>query len=115
MTNYIFPYKHIIWDWNGTLFDDAWLCIEIINAMLVRRGLTRLTPEEYEQIFDFPVRDYYSRIGFDFQVEPFEKLSDEFIDRYMRLPNARSQQDARGPGMAGGWVQPIHLSHKRKE
>ena len=27
-------YRHVIWDWNGTLLDDAWLCVEIINEML---------------------------------------------------------------------------------
>lgn len=77
-----FAYEHIIWDWNGTLFDDAWLCVEIMNGMLARRNLPRITPEQYEQIFDFPVIDYYERVGFDFAVEPFEKLSDEFIGHY---------------------------------
>ena len=103
MTDYMFPYKHIIWDWNGTLFDDAWLCLEIMNAMLLRRGLRRLTPQEYEQIFDFPVRDYYRRAGLDFQVEPFEKLSDEFIDRYMRrLPECQLREGTRDV-LAFGW------------
>ncbi len=103
MTDYIFPYKHIIWDWNGTLFDDAWLCVEIINAMLVRRGLARITPEEYEQIFDFPVRDYYRRVGFDFLVEPFEKLSDEFIDRYMRRLSECQLREGTREALALGW------------
>ncbi|MBN1563511.1 MAG: HAD family hydrolase [Anaerolineae bacterium] len=103
MANYIFPYQHIIWDWNGTLLDDAWLCIEIMNAMLVRRGLKRMTPEEYEQVFDFPVRDYYQRLGFDFQVEPFEKVSDEFIGRYMkRLPECKLR-DCTREVLAHGW------------
>lgn len=77
-----FPYRHIIWDWNGTLFDDAWLCIAIMNGMLARRNLPRITPERYEQIFDFPVIEYYHRVGFDFTREPFEQLSDEFIGSY---------------------------------
>ncbi|NCY21717.1 HAD family hydrolase, partial [bacterium] len=32
-------YRHLIWDWNGTLLDDAWLCREIMNGQLRRRGL----------------------------------------------------------------------------
>ena len=28
------PYRHIIWDWNGTLIDDTWLCVDIINTLL---------------------------------------------------------------------------------
>jgi phosphoglycolate phosphatase len=103
MTGYVFPYKHIIWDWNGTLFDDAWLCVEIMNAMLVRRGLMRITPEEYENLFDFPVRNYYKRLGFDFQMEPFEKISDEFIEHYMkRLSECRLRPGTREV-LAYGW------------
>lgn len=79
-----FPYRHIIWDWNGTLFDDAWLCVDIMNGMLSQRGLRALTPEYYETIFDFPVSEYYRRAGFDFAVDPFERLSDEFIETYNR-------------------------------
>ena len=32
-------YTHIIWDWNGTLLDDAWLCVDVMNGMLGERGL----------------------------------------------------------------------------
>jgi phosphoglycolate phosphatase len=79
-----FNYQHIIWDWNGTLLDDAWLCVEIMNGMLARRDLPPLSMERYEQIFDFPVVDYYRKVGFDFAVEPFERLSDEFMAGYNR-------------------------------
>ena len=75
-------YQHIIWDWNGTLFDDAWLCLDIINHMLQRRSLPALTPERYQTIFRFPVIDYYRQLGFDFAREPFEAISDEFIGAY---------------------------------
>ena len=77
-------YEHIIWDWNGTLLDDAWLCVEIMNSMLAKRRLPALTASRYAEIFDFPVRDYYLRAGFDFTNEPFETLSDEFMAAYNR-------------------------------
>ena len=32
-------YRHIIWDWNGTLFNDTWLCVELTQTMLGERGL----------------------------------------------------------------------------
>jgi len=79
-----FAYRHIIWDWNGTLLDDAWLCLDIINGMLAKRGHPVLTAERYATIFDFPVRDYYALAGFDFARESFEVLSDEFIAEYAR-------------------------------
>lgn len=77
-------YRHIIWDWNGTLLDDAWLCIDIMNGMLNRRGMPPLSADRYREIFDFPVIDYYRRVGFDFTREPFEGISTEFITEYNR-------------------------------
>ena len=72
-------YKHIIWDWNGTLIDDAWLCVEILNNILEKRGLNAITINDYREHFTFPVRDYYIKLGFDFSVEPFEVCGMEFI------------------------------------
>ena len=28
------PIRHIFWDWNGTLLDDAWLCRDVMNGIL---------------------------------------------------------------------------------
>ena len=72
-------YKHIIWDWNGTLVDDAWLCVEIMNNILENRNLNLITIDDYREHFTFPVRDYYVKLGFDFLVEPFEVCGMEFI------------------------------------
>lgn len=74
--------KHLIWDWNGTLLDDVWLSVETMNGILAKRGLEALTVEGYLEVFGFPVKDYYARIGFDFAREPFEILSEEFITVY---------------------------------
>ncbi|MCX7818988.1 MAG: HAD family hydrolase [Kiritimatiellae bacterium] len=76
--------RHVVWDWNGTLFDDAWLCVEIMDRLLRRYGLPGLTPERYAATFDFPVRDYYRRLGFDFARTPFERVGAEFIEEYER-------------------------------
>ena len=75
-------YDIILWDWNGTLLDDCDYCAEIINGMLSRRGMPVRSREEHGQLFDFPVIRYYERIGFDFKSEPFEVLSQEFIEGY---------------------------------
>ena len=75
-------YTHIIWDWNGTLLNDAWLCVDVMNTMLADRGLPSISLDIYRDIFDFPVRDYYLTLGFDFSIEPFEKVGMEFMVRY---------------------------------
>ena len=74
-------YKHIIWDWNGTLLDDTWLCVEGINQALIKRNL-----RQYQKIniggFHLSVKDYYMKLGFDFDKEPFEIAGDEFVSYY---------------------------------
>ncbi|MBT5956776.1 MAG: HAD family hydrolase [Candidatus Marinimicrobia bacterium] len=77
-------YKHIIWDWNGTLIDDAWLCVEIMNNILLKRGMNSITIDDYRENFTFPVRDYYIKLGFDFSVEPFEVCGMEFIHDFKK-------------------------------
>lgn len=75
-------YKHIIWDWNGTLFDDTWLCLDIMNGQLEKIGKEPISFGAYQRLFDFPVRDFYENIGFDFTVEPYESVAQNFIGEY---------------------------------
>ena len=75
-------YKHIIWDWNGTLLDDVDIVIDAMNNLLKRRNLPLICKEKYKNIFTFPVKDYYTQLGFDFCSEPFEKLASEFITEF---------------------------------
>ena len=75
-------YKHIIWDWNGTLLNDGWLFVDVMNSILTRRGMDTITLEKYREIFGFPVKDYYLKLGFNLKKEPFEKSGLEFIKGY---------------------------------
>jgi len=95
MSHHLRGIRHVVWDWNGTLLDDAWLCIDVMNRMLRQRGLPALTPERYQEVFAFPVRDYYARLGFDFRAEPFEVVGLEFIEGYAaRQHSCRLQPEA---------------------
>lgn len=75
-------YRHLIWDWNGTLLDDLDYSIGVMNAVLRRRNLPEMDRRRYHEVFDFPVRDYYSRLGFDPARDPFETLGAEWIAGY---------------------------------
>lgn len=79
MSKLLRKYSHVIWDWNGTLLDDVDIVISSMNKLLIKRNLPFLTLERYKNIFTFPVEDYYLELGFDFKIEPFEKLAAEFI------------------------------------
>jgi phosphoglycolate phosphatase len=88
-------YTHIIWDWNGTLLDDNWLCVEVMNTMLSSRNLPILTLERYRDIFDFPVKDYYEKLGFDFVKESFSVVGMDFMIRYnQRQRECRLHEEA---------------------
>lgn len=80
--------KMVIWDWNGTVIDDTELCYEIANHMRVERGMEPLDGvDKYRDIFMFPVREYYKRMGYTFETESYEDIAVEFTDMYLsRFP-----------------------------
>ena len=76
-------YTHLMWDFNGTIFDDADAGINSVNKMLCERGLAPIpSKERYQEIFDFPIEDYYRSLGFDFDKEPYEVLAPIWVDLY---------------------------------
>jgi phosphoglycolate phosphatase len=75
-------YKHVIWDWNGTLLDDTWLCVDVLNGLLARRGRAAITVADYRENFGFPVIHFYEYLGFDTDVDSFDQVSREFIGDY---------------------------------
>ncbi len=73
--------KYVIWDWNGTLFDDLDFCLESINLLLQRHGLAPLPDiDAYKRVFRFPIREYYRDLGFQFDKTPYEELACEYMD-----------------------------------
>lgn len=74
--------RHILWDWNGTLMDDAWLCVATLNTLLGKRGMPETNVTAYRNTFSFPVRSYYERLGFDFSKVDMQALSIEYITGY---------------------------------
>lgn len=74
--------EHIIWDYNGTLLNDVHICVSSINQLLVERDIQPVDEFGYKDLFGFPVRDYYQKIGFDFQKESFEYVGEMFVELY---------------------------------
>jgi phosphoglycolate phosphatase len=111
-------YRHVIWDWNGTLLDDLDLCVDVMNDLLGRRSLLLLDRARYHHLFDFPVSAYYERLGFDFSRDSFEKLSAEFISAYdARRWECQLQRGARAvlESLQNGGVTQSVLSAYRQE
>lgn len=77
-------YKHIIWDWNGTILNDVNLCVELINWLAQSRSLPEIDIYRYREVFTIPVKNYYAALGFNFEEESFEQLGKIWMDEYER-------------------------------
>jgi phosphoglycolate phosphatase len=95
--NFTRNYDLVIWDWNGTLLDDTEMCYTIANEMRQERGMSLMEGvEEYRRYFTFPVVDYYRRMGYSFETEPFENISRQFVSMYAaRYPTSSLQPCAK--------------------
>ncbi len=91
-------YTCVIWDFNGTIFDDVNAGIVSVNKMLSERGIGTIpSVEYYREIFDFPIKEYYRGLGFDFEREPYEVLAPIWVDLY--------NENAKNAGLCPGVAQ----------
>ena len=74
--------KHIIFDWNGTIVNDAWVFIDILNELLIPRGLNPITMEKYRSQFCFPIKSFYKKLGLNITTQAFNELEKEFVNHY---------------------------------
>lgn len=87
-------YSHILWDFNGTLFNDVNVGIESANILLERHGLNKLkNADEYKKVFCFPIIEYYKKLGFDFNETPYENLAIEWVEIYNSISHKASLFD----------------------
>lgn len=75
-------YKNIVWDWNGTLLDDVSVGHGALKQMLEKRGLGTITLQQYKDLFGFPVKEFYEGLGFDFSLDSWQDVSQDFVDTY---------------------------------
>ena len=91
-----FRKSHVVWDWNGTVLDDAELCVEIINEILLSQNLNSISSDSYREQFEFPVRIYYERLGLPSSGPLFEQFSKQFIQEYrMRWKKCKLQNNGK--------------------
>ncbi len=85
----------VIWDFNGTLLDDVDAGIDSVNELLCERGYAPIPSREvYRETFGFPIREYYARIGFDFERHPYEVLAPLWVEKYLQwVKNAQLYED----------------------
>ncbi len=74
----------ILWDWNGTVFDDFAISLEAVNLLLDSYNKPRITKEQYYSYMDTPVSKFYEHL-FDFNVDPFSIVGEKFHRYYGEL------------------------------
>ena len=67
--------KHIIWDFNGTLLNDAQLSVDLDNDVFDQIGVPRITLADYRNNMTMPVRDFYPRVGVDYARHSYEEIA----------------------------------------
>ena len=76
-------YTHILWDFNGTIYDDVDASRRATNVLLQARGLKQIeTLDQLRDRFCFPVKNYYSELGFDYSEERYEDIAAEWSKIY---------------------------------
>ena len=95
--------KHIIWDFNGTLLNDAQLSVDLDNDVFDQIGVPRITLEDYRNNMTMPVRDFYPRVGVDYAKHSYEEIARLWLDEF----NKR----AVGVGLIPGVLEAIRALH----
>lgn len=54
--------RHIVWDWNGTLFDDHHLVVAAVNASLADLGADPIDADGYRRHFVRPLHGFYEAL-----------------------------------------------------
>lgn len=74
--------KHIIWDFNGTILDDADFCHDLMLETCKEYGLENIEKDFLRDCYTHPIEVYYRRVGFDFKDVSFSNIASSFMGRY---------------------------------
>jgi len=78
----VLNYTHIIWDWNGTVINDAHLCVRIVNCILRKYSKPEISLTFYLDKFRFPAKEFYLLLGLPIDHINYCKISNSFISAY---------------------------------
>jgi phosphoglycolate phosphatase-like HAD superfamily hydrolase len=74
---------HVVWDWNGTLFDDHEAVVAAVGDALTGLGLPAIDAATYRAHYTRPVQRFYERLtGRAIDPGDWPALDDAFHDSY---------------------------------
>lgn len=81
--------KHIIWDWNGTLFHDIDAVVGATNEVFRPYRLPEMTADGFRAVYTRPIWVAYERmLGRPLAEGEWERLDNGFHEHYFRLSGA---------------------------
>jgi phosphoglycolate phosphatase-like HAD superfamily hydrolase len=88
--------RRVVWDWNGTLFDDLHVILDAVNLGLEPLGLGPIDLDDYRTHYTRPVKLFYDRLaGRDMTEVEWHAIDRRFHDGYRELMRqARPTHDA---------------------
>ncbi len=98
-------YKLAVFDWNGTLIDDAEACLIATNASLAKAGKPPITLERSRETLDFPIIHHYTRNGVevDDYLANFQEYGLAYFDTYKEA--SKTSPLRRGATDLLSWLQ----------
>jgi len=89
--------RHVVWDWNGTLFDDLEIVVASVNVSLRSVGAPPIDADRYRAVYERPLHRFYeSLLGRPVLPEEMAAIDRDFHDAYHALlDQARLTVDAR--------------------
>lgn len=90
------PVDHIIWDWNGTLYDDADIVVAAVNDVLAHHGKPPVDADYYRTHYRRPVQEFYEQLlGTALTADDWQVIDDVFHTGYTgRLAGVVLTEDA---------------------
>ncbi|GAA0948691.1 HAD family hydrolase [Nonomuraea longicatena] len=81
--------KHIVWDWNGTLFHDIDAVVGATNEVFQAYRLPALDADGFRALYTRPIWLLYERmLGRPLEEGEWQRLDDGFHESYFRLSGA---------------------------
>ncbi|GAA4570628.1 HAD family hydrolase [Planotetraspora kaengkrachanensis] len=78
--------RHIVWDWNGTLFHDIDAVVGATNEVFLPYGLTPFDVESFREVYTRPIWVAYERmLGRALDEGEWERLDVAFHEHYHEL------------------------------
>ena len=89
--------RHVVWDWNGTLFDDLDIVVAAVNVSLRAVGAGPIDADRYREVYQRPLHRFYETLlGRPVPPEEMASIDLDFHDAYHALlDQARLTVDAR--------------------